>query len=150
MQRLSVAKNTSGACTEAIKCGGGGGGGTGEARAASHGQHEHNKQPARAQQTTLRTGMLSCMLSCTAAMYRWERTNVPVYAIYHDYLIIFRTTVPFWEQTTQISSRLSPKGDCGAEGGSRRGVRCTRLFLASSHLIIDHCSSHLTIGYIRL
>ena len=28
----------------------------------------------------------------------------------------FRTTVPFWGQTTQISSSLSPKRDCGSKG----------------------------------
>ena len=28
----------------------------------------------------------------------------------------FRTAVPFWGQTTQISSSLSPKQDCGSEG----------------------------------
>ena len=28
----------------------------------------------------------------------------------------FRTAVPFWGQTTQISSSLSPKRDCGPEG----------------------------------
>ena len=28
----------------------------------------------------------------------------------------FRTAVPFWGQTTQISSSLSPKRDCGFEG----------------------------------
>ena len=28
----------------------------------------------------------------------------------------FRTAAPFWGQTTQISSRLSPKRDCGSKG----------------------------------
>ena len=28
----------------------------------------------------------------------------------------FRTAVRFWVQTTQISSRLSPKRDCGSKG----------------------------------
>ena len=32
------------------------------------------------------------------------------------YLNPFRTAVLFWGQTTQISSRLSPKRDCGSEG----------------------------------
>ena len=28
----------------------------------------------------------------------------------------FRTAVPFWGRTTQISSSLSPKRDCGPKG----------------------------------
>ena len=30
-----------------------------------------------------------------------------------------RITVPFWGQTTQISSSLSPKRDCGSRGGKK-------------------------------
>ena len=32
----------------------------------------------------------------------------------------FRTAVPFWEQTTQISSSLSRKRDCGSKGVNPR------------------------------
>ena len=35
---------------------------------------------------------------------------------------LYKTAAPFWRQTTQIPSRLSPKRDCGTEKGKNRGT----------------------------
>ena len=37
-------------------------------------------------------------------------------------VIPFRTAVPFWGQTSLISSSLSPKRDCGSEGVKDRAL----------------------------
>ena len=38
----------------------------------------------------------------------------------------FRAVVPFWRQTSQISSSLSPKRDCGSKGNMLRETVCCR------------------------
>ena len=39
----------------------------------------------------------------------------------------FRTAVPFWGQTTQCLSSLSPKRDCGSKWVNCVGVNCSRV-----------------------
>ena len=52
----------------------------------------------------------------------------------------FRTAVPFWGQTSQISSSLSPKRDWGSKGvKERRGV-CAHSVHGRSRMIVDPCT----------
>ena len=66
----------------------------------------------------------------------------------------FRTAVPFWVQTTQIRSSLSPKRDCGSERVNRQtcpGIQSdptlilTRLRLVSAETeSLEQCSEAMS------
>ena len=58
----------------------------------------------------------------------------------------FRTAVPFWGQTSQISSGLSPIRDCGSKGvkcivASGMSSPCTAVVLIASTWVLRTCSS---------
>ena len=55
-----------------------------------------------------------------------RRTTTTTEGVGKDHVNPLRTAVPFWGQTTQISSSLSPKRDCGPKGVNI--LRCRRPF----------------------
>ena len=52
----------------------------------------------------------------------------------------FRTAVPFWGQTTQISSSLSPKRGCGSKEVNSTGVFLSFFFSVCSFFILPPCN----------
>ena len=53
----------------------------------------------------------------------------------------FRTAVPFWGQTTQISSSVSPKRD----SGSKRVKACSISYDCQSHHLYSYSSSSINV-----